>query len=293
MFTVRTGCVQCQDVYSEYIGTAYSFNSHKDKLDRPVFYAVFYYTKDKQVRDIYTAHAFKTVPYIAASKMQVKRESIGESGVYSNFFKTENLWLIKKEEIFDAHKQLEFVNNQLGSDIELSLPLYVVLVKNAILFTILAALILVVVKIRPFLINQNVWFGISIVSFAICIQGFVYNLLNNAPVFRFEQDKYGKMFVSEYFMRGMRQQYAGEGYIVSTIVMAFGIALLVMTRAVHHYEDAFKRRITVGVGILVCFGLLQAYLACYRIKNPWYGTSFFPPRHYTRGPINRDTGNVI
>lgn len=185
------------------------------------------------------------------------------------------------------------MNSQLGAEVELSLPFYVVFIKNLVLFCVLATVILIVVKIRPQLINQNVWLGIAMVSFAICIQGFVYNLLNNAPVFRFEQDKYGKMFVSEYFMRGMRQQYAGEGYIVSTIVMVFGLTILFMTRTVSYYPDPFKRRIAVGTGILLCFCLLQAYLACYRIKNPWYGTSFFPPKHYVKGPINRDTGNVI
>lgn len=167
------------------------------------------------------------------------------------------------------------------------------LFKNLVLFCILAGLIILVVKIRPHLVNQNVWMGIAHVSYAICIQGFVYNLLNNAPMFRFEQDKYGKMYVSEYFMASQRQQYAGEGYIVSALVMAFGLLILFMSRAVYNFDDPFKRRVSVGVGILACFAILQAYLACYRIKNPWYGTSFMPPRHYIRGPINRDTGNVI
>jgi len=56
-------------------------------------------------------------------------------------------------------------------------------------------------------------------------------MLNNNPVFRFDQDKYGKMFVSEYFMRGMRQQYAGEGYIVSALSLVFGMALLGLAKA--------------------------------------------------------------
>jgi len=125
-----------------------------------------------------------------------------------------------------------------------------------LLFAVLGGLIILIVKIRPQLVNQNVWLGIAHISYAICIQGFVYNLLNNAPVFRFEQDKYGKMYVSEYFMRGQRQQYAGEGYIVSSLVMAFGLILLFMTRAVTYFNDPFKRRVSVGVGILVCFGIL-------------------------------------
>jgi hypothetical protein len=39
------------------------------------------------------------------------------------------------------------------------------------------------------------------------------------------------MFVSEYFMRGMRQQYAGEGYIVSLLTTVFGVTILCMAKA--------------------------------------------------------------
>jgi len=110
---VKSGCTQCQDVYAEFVGAAYSYMKASASLDRPVFFNVFYYTKDQKVRDIYNSHGFKTVPYIAASRMQVKRESTSEN-VYDDFYKTENLWLIKKDEIFDTYKQLEFVNKQLG-----------------------------------------------------------------------------------------------------------------------------------------------------------------------------------
>jgi hypothetical protein len=80
----------------------------KADLERPTFFAILYYTKDQKVRDIYNSHSFKTVPYIAASKMQVKRD-LGENA-YADFYKMENKWLIKKDEIYDTYKQLEFVN---------------------------------------------------------------------------------------------------------------------------------------------------------------------------------------
>lgn len=106
IFTVKSGCLQCADVYNEYIGTAYSYEVAQEKIERPVFFVVFYYTKDRHVRDIFSSHGFKTVPYIAATKMQVKREQAGgeNESVYAGFFKTENLWLIKKDEIYDTHK---------------------------------------------------------------------------------------------------------------------------------------------------------------------------------------------
>lgn len=94
-------------------------------------------------------------------------------------------------------------------------------------------------------------------------------------------------------MRGMRQQYAGEGYIVSVLTTAFGCIILAMAKAETIFKKPVHKRIGVALLILAAFGLLQAYLMCYRIKNPWYNVSFFPPRHYTKGPIQRDQGNVI
>jgi hypothetical protein len=94
------------------------------------------------------------------------------------------------------------------------------------------------------------------VSFGVCIQGFVYNLLNQNPVFRFDQDAYGKMFVSEYFMRGMRQQYAGEGYIISALVCGFGLVVLGMVKADTLFTTRTEKRVAVGVGIVACFCLL-------------------------------------
>jgi hypothetical protein len=54
------------------------------------------------------------------------------------------------------------------------------------MFTGLIVLICLVAFLRPYLINPNLWFAIAIGGFALCITGFVYNMLNNNPVFRFD-----------------------------------------------------------------------------------------------------------
>ena len=78
------------------------------------------------------------------------------------------------------------------------------MIKNLIMFVVLGALIVLVVKIRDYLIDQYLWLIISWVGYVICTSGVVYTILNTVPVFRFDQDQYGKMFVSEYFMRSSR-----------------------------------------------------------------------------------------
>ena len=93
------------------------------------------------------------------------------------------------------------------------------------------------------------------------------------------------MFISEYFKPDLRRQYNGEGYMVSVLVMAFGMLILYMSRAVHNFDDPNTRRFVVGMSIMACFAILHVYLICWRIKAPWYAINFMPPEGYIRGPI--------
>lgn len=91
IFTVRSGCDDCDTVLSEFRGASYSYMQVEDKLETPTFFGVLFYNSDPKVRDIYTLHNFKTVPYLATSKMVQKRDD-------SEFYKSEDIWLVKSNE---------------------------------------------------------------------------------------------------------------------------------------------------------------------------------------------------
>ena len=80
------------------------------------------------------------------------------------------------------------------------------------------------------LLQPQVWFFIAMMTFCICTGGVVYGIIHNAPWFKFEKDSYGQMYVAEYFMKGQRGQWAGEGYIVSCLVAITGFALIGLSR---------------------------------------------------------------
>jgi len=75
-----------------------------------------------------------------------------------------------------------------------------------------------------------VWFGIAIIVWIICTAGVVYSTLNNMPWFRYERNEYGSVVITEYFMRGQRGQWAGEGYIVSILTTLIGLGYLYMMK---------------------------------------------------------------
>lgn len=73
--------------------------------------------------------------------------------------------------------------------------------RNIMMFVGVWILILAVFEVRPYLIDPKLWMFIAFLSYFICLSGIVYNIIHQYPVFRFDQDQYGKMYVKEYFMR--------------------------------------------------------------------------------------------
>ncbi len=101
------------------------------------------------------------------------------------------------------------------------------------------------------------------------------------------------MYVAEYFMKGQRGQWAGEGYIYSFLVTITGLVLLFLTQIDHLLTKSFHKRVAVLGSVVLVFILVNIILFIYRIKSPWYGPTFMPPGHYARGPLSQDQGNNI
>ena len=168
-----------------------------------------------------------------------------------------------------------------------------VFIKNLTLFVVLVVLIRIFVSIQDLLINQYLWMVIAWTGYFFCCSGVVYTLLNNVPMFKMEQDAYGKVQIAEYFMRTSRGQYGGEGYIMAAQALFISSAFLMMIKADALFKSTLNRRIAIGCSLFCAMGGVALYLSCYKIKTPWYQNNFWPPEHYTRGPIERDQGNNI
>ena len=92
LFTVRSGCEDCAMVYEELKGAAYSYQQAEDSVQVPTFFAILYYSKKKEDKAVFLQHNFKTIPYLAMSEMQVKRDP------NVDFYEARDLWKIKKDD---------------------------------------------------------------------------------------------------------------------------------------------------------------------------------------------------
>ena len=168
--------------------------------------------------------------------------------------------------------------------------------KNIIAAFVLAGLMYFIKTVYPILMNQWVWFGVAITVFVICTGGIVFSILNQMPWFRFERNEFGSVVIGEYFMRGQRGQYAGEGYIVSFLTTFVGLLYLYLSKLeswIPTGSDKSTLRMAVMIILIIIWMGEQALLMAYRIKSPWYNPTFLPPGYYQKGSLSEDQGNVI
>ena len=144
IFTVRSGCDDCLKVFEELKRASYSYIAAEDTLKVPTFISVVYHSK--ATRPVFEANNFKTVPYLACSEMQVKRDD-------GDFYKLEDIWRIKKDSAFETQQLLDFINKRFNNQVQLKQKFSTVLMQNSFLFVVLAVLIRVFISIQNYLIN--------------------------------------------------------------------------------------------------------------------------------------------
>ncbi len=81
----------------------------------------------------------------------------------------------------------------------------------------------------------------------------MYSIIHGVPWFKFDRDQFGNVYVSEYFMKGQRGQWAGEGYIFSFLVSITGLVWIFVVRIESVFDRSFKRRVAVIVAIIAIF----------------------------------------
>jgi len=122
-------CDHCITVEGEYNQMVYSFLKErgldKQHSEKKIFFGIIRFKQDKDLQNLFKKNELMTVPFLTVSPMDLKRDPNQES-----LFQTENKWLVGANEVFDANKQIEFVNNILRTDVKIKFPFTTILWKN-------------------------------------------------------------------------------------------------------------------------------------------------------------------
>jgi len=65
--------------------------------EKKIFFGVLYFTENNEIQQVFRDQGMTTVPYLAVSPMNLKREDKPEE-----FYGEEDLWLVGASEVFDA-----------------------------------------------------------------------------------------------------------------------------------------------------------------------------------------------
>jgi len=126
--------------------------------------------------------------------MDLKRDGKPET-----FYKEENKWKIETTDVYDAQRQIEFINNSLRTDVKISHTFAAIMFKNFFALFIIFIFYEIVKYAYATLLKQWVWFGIAITVFVVCTGGLIYSMSNDMPLFKFKRNEFGSVVVDEYF----------------------------------------------------------------------------------------------
>ena len=152
LFNINQNCEHCAEVEAEFQKMVYSFVKSRGQdintSEKKIYFGVLYFNNKKEIQSIFKDHGFTTVPYLAVSAMDLKRDSSK-----GKFYATEDQWLVSSQEVFGATKIIDFVNNHLKTDVSLKIPFSEIMFKNMIGMVIISMLFSFVKSVYPILLN--------------------------------------------------------------------------------------------------------------------------------------------
>ena len=289
LYTLKRKCNLCERVLNEFIQVSDSFrDSNGFKPDmisrkRAVFFAVLYYSEETM--KIFKSLKFPSMTNILyTSPHNIQFNNLGEP-----YIEYDEDYVISYNERSDkiyALKMMEFANAKSQRKFPLK--------KNPIEFLIYFLLFVVLIffgfsvykNCKPILLSPVLWVVGSMFILIVCMGGIVYNILHGTPFAKYDRD--GN--IVEFISTGQRDQYAGEGVLMSSLFVLGG-TLLYSFVWLNRIQGYTNHKFASFAAIIFIILDVQIIFSIYRIKARWYHPTFLPPTHYVSGPLINDQGN--
>ena len=245
---------------------------------RAVFFGVLEYSQ--QTHSIYQKFGFVSVPNILVTHPK----SILDEGTKFSLRK-EDLWEFNAASEVHTQKVLDFVNSRTERNVEIKVSTFEALF--TLIYSLLGIGIICYIGfvLRKLLLIPYVWFAVGMLVYLTCMAGVVYDIIHGVPWIGTDQQ--GQ---PEFIHTGQRSQYGLEGFMMSFVICAGGLAIVGINLA-SKITNVWTMRGVGGFSIIVLLYSLFRIIQFYKVKANWYNPGMAPPGHYTRGPLIRDQGN--
>lgn len=166
---------------------------------------------------------------------------------------------------------------------------------NLIITSIIGSLVCLVVFGYPYLMNQWLWLGIAFSVWILCQGGIVYVRIEGPDDFKLGPDPMdpSQQIVVSYIQKDSRDQYKYEGFIMASLVVAYGTLFILILNTPKVFENGILKRVLIYTMLFGGLFLYSKFNSVIAYKFPSYGINFYPPDHYYEGDLLRNQGFTI
>lgn len=194
-----------------------------------------------------------------------------------------DLWVFAPGSKVNKRRMLRFINERTGIDVEFSK-----IHQSQFIINILAigGFCILVYVLRNDFKNPMFQLILTLLVYALCISGVVYNLVNRPSFLGRHGGRYQIINPSQ------RDQYGFESGLMGFTIMIGGVGLVLLYKVQRVPHNLLGRMAAVFCLFVVLFSMKQAGNALtYKLGKDTLG--FFPPERYVRGPLINDQGITI
>ena len=126
--------------------------------------------------------------------------NLKRSNVMKEFYTERTRWIIKGG-IWDTQAQINYINGILSTDVQLKPSFNNMVWQNLLVLVVLVSFCIIIYCSYNILLKQWVWYAVACFIYMHGCGGIWYAIHNRVPIFRFDVDDMGKIFIGEYFNR--------------------------------------------------------------------------------------------
>lgn len=140
-------------------------------------------------------------------------------------------------------------------------------------------------KYFSFLMNSKLWYFLAITVYFIFSSGYIYTTKHGAPFIGLKGGNY------EYFLKGQRNQYVIEGFIISFIYIFIGISLIQIINMCKN-RSINNNIYMIIIILIIAVKIIYTFEDIFKSKN-FYNPLFYPPSYYIKGGLTASQGRTL
>jgi hypothetical protein len=292
VYLTMHNCFYCKKIEEPFLQVAQSYKNAKayypkrvaDKgiIMRPVFFVMTYTT---HANNLFSGNfKIKSFPNIYFSKVE---ELFIEDEYERQNYMDIHFWRITPSDVrIDDHKVIEWTLRNRPDRVSLPRPFFGFVKIVFIVLSVLGSIAFLFIYSEKFVLNEKLWLAGSLFVFMISAGGLYSSIHSGSPFIGHKKEGV------ELIMKGTRNQYVIEGFVVVGAFFLVGGCLILLTYIIQReFKNNLPKFVCFFFVTQIAVSTLMWVEEVFKGKN-FYNPVFMPPSYYIRGGYYRDQGII-